>query len=238
MYTQDVLHMYSSNPGTGRIMAEANLATLQLNEDPDGFGESSAENESELVPEDKPQIKSEPIAIKTFATGGTVKIVLAGKSGAGKTTLIRTLFDMKDDTEEDSAKVVSAGHLTTEYSKTTFTRHGVTIEVTDTIGLVEEKDQRKQELIKLAEFTGGRADILVYCLSVDPAVKFRYSNPGIMQSLQETFGKSIWRQCIVALTFSNNAWDRINKKKKGSKKDVIISNYKQHIATRICCSVY
>lgn len=62
------------------------------------------------------------------ATGKNVSIVLVGKSGAGKTTLMKTLKMM----------MTQKYHLTTS----------LPLEIIDTIGLVEEKEERKRELKK------------------------------------------------------------------------------------------
>jgi GTPase SAR1 family protein len=198
-------------------------------EDPEGFCMSPPENENDDDSDDsRPVPKGEPqIPLADSSSISKVSIVLAGKSGAGKTTLMKTLFDV----EKDDTKILSADHLTTEHSTSTFSRHGITIEVTDTIGLVEREEERRRELRRLAEHTEGKADVMVYCLSVDPAVKFNYANPGIMRSLQALFGRRIWTQCIVALTFSNAAWDRVKKLMKKKKKNdgEIISTYKKHL---------
>jgi GTPase SAR1 family protein len=219
-YTQHVIARKTS----GTEIVELAMAE---GEDPEGFCMSPPENENDDDSDDsRPVPKGEPqIPLADSSSISKVSIVLAGKSGAGKTTLMKTLFDV----EKDDTKILSADHLTTEHSTSTFSRHGITIEVTDTIGLVEREEERRRELRRLAEHTEGKADVMVYCLSVDPAVKFNYANPGIMRSLQALFGRNIWNRCIIALTFSNNAWDRSKKLMKNKKNDEVVFTYKKHL---------
>lgn len=40
---------------------------------------------------------------------------------------------------------------------------------------------------------------------------FEDGNPVIMRELQDSFGKDLWKQCIVIFTYSNLAWDRMTK---------------------------
>ena len=42
-------------------------------------------------------------------------------------------------------------------------------------------------------------------MPVAPSAKFEDCNPQIMKSLQSTFGKGIWKNCIIAFTFANHA---------------------------------
>ena len=126
-----------------------------------------------------------------------VKIVLAGKSGSGKTTLARNILGFKKKLE------FSASSLTQEYDTQETTKNDITVKVTDTIGLGQQKGGRRKELKRLCKHTKGEADILVYCIPVDPSSKFDCTNPAIMKSIQDAYGKEIWKHCIIVFTFSN-----------------------------------
>ena len=85
-----------------------------------------------------------------------------------------------------------------------FTRNEATIHITDTPGLTgTNKDSEK--LRKCSEYTESKADLLLYCLPVGPGHKFHDTNPEIMKSLTESFGKGIWDHCVLVLTMSNRA---------------------------------
>lgn len=137
-----------------------------------------------------------------------VNIVFVGKSGAGKSVLRNNILDIKGRVE------ISSGHITDHYSTKQVEKNGVIISITDTIGLQGGKAKCITILKKLAKYMKGRgnADLLVYCIPVDPSSKFDDAQPAIMESLNKAFGKDIWRHCIVVFTLSNLVLDRIRKR--------------------------
>ena len=155
------------------------------------------------------------------ATKKEVKIVLAGKSGAGKTTLARNILGFEEKLE------FSAGPLTQECDTQEATKNDITVRVTDTIGLGQQEGGRRKELKKLFRHTKGEADLLVYCIPVDPSSKFDCTNPAIMKSIQDAYGKDIWKHCIIVFTFSNITVYRFLEKMRD--RDQAFSSYKNHL---------
>lgn len=138
-----------------------------------------------------------------------VHLVLTGKSGAGKSTLARNILDIEDSEENNP---VSAGPITDKCQTHIGSKNGVTIKITDTVGLNQSKATRKERLKEMSVHTEGKADVLVYCLSVELSSKFEYANPEIIKSIHSAYGKDIWKHCVVALTFSNSAWNNLSRK--------------------------
>jgi hypothetical protein len=147
-----------------------------------------------------------------------VNIVIAGRPGAGKSTLASNILGRK------VKRKFSATSSTTECETEEETRHGVTVRVTDTVGLGDRKEKRKKELKKLHQHTRGHADLLVYCVPVNPGSRFDFGNPAIMKSLQSAYGKEIWKHCVVVFTFSNMLLNQLE----GSK-DEVEATYKSHL---------
>lgn len=114
-----------------------------------------------------------------------VHIVLAGKSGAGKTTFLRNVFGFKERLE------TSPDHITTRCFTYHTTKNNIAIKITDTVGL----HGNRKELKELYKHTKGKADILVFCIPVDPSSKFDYANPDIMKSLQD----ALWQGYMEAV---------------------------------------
>ena len=125
-------------------------------------------------------------------------IVLTGKSGAGKSSLMQILMEGKA-TQKHSAEPVTDKFIAEE-----FTKNGVTIRIIDTPGLMGTKEDSK-ELKMCSVYTEGKADLLLYCIPVGAGHKFHEANPEIMLSLTEGFGKKIWDHCVLVLTMSNLA---------------------------------
>ena len=157
----------------------------------------------------------------TAAEQKEVNIVLAGKSGAGKSTLALNILHFRRE------EGLCVGHGTKKCEAQENTVNGITIRVTDTVGLGDKKRQRKKELKKMSQYTKGRADLLVYCISVYPSSKFEDGNPSIMKSLQDAYGRAIWKQCFVVFTFSNATWDWL--KKNTVDEDEAIAKYKKYL---------
>ena len=148
-----------------------------------------------------------------------VNIVFVGKSGAGKSVLKNNILEIEEDLQ------ICAGHITDDYSTEKVEKHGVTITITDTVGLEGGKEQCKRSLEKMSRHVNkhGTVDLLMYCLPVDPSSKFN-DQLVIMESLHEAFGEDI---CIIVFTFSNLILDRIRKKKGVSSEATAL--YEDHI---------
>jgi predicted GTPase len=132
-----------------------------------------------------------------------VNIVLVGKYGSGKSTLARNILGLPRVVE------LSASHITKKCDTQEATRNGITMKVTDTVGL--ENRTQKKELRELYKHTKGEADLIIYCLPVNPAAKFVDGNPAIMKSLKNAYGNDIWKQCLLVFTFSNMTMEMLKK---------------------------
>lgn len=119
-------------------------------------------------------------------------IVLAGRSGAGKTTLMKKLLGKYDETASNPLAD------TTTLKKETIKRNGVNIHVIDTIGLMKIKTR---ELKRISADITKNADLLVYCIALNPGKRF--DDAPIIKCLTQAFTERIWRHCILVFTMSN-----------------------------------
>lgn len=145
-----------------------------------------------------------------------IKVVVAGKSGAGKSALINTLLHAEREDgegEEEIQEIALTPDSTTdrlENKQIRQKRDNVTICMVDTPGFKNDRKTKKKQLKELSKFTdGGKADLLIYCIPVAPGMKFDDANPTIMKALQDVLGREVWQHCIVVFTFSNLAWEHI-----------------------------
>ena len=152
-----------------------------------------------------------------------VHVVLVGISGAGKSTLVKNTFGFEIDTK------ISVNSKTKNLKTYKTTKNDVTINIIDTVGF--STGDKKQQLKELSQYA-KEADLVIYCLPVGPGSRFELANPSIMRSLQDAFGKDIWKHCMVALTFSNLAWDGISRDNNGDKKSTI-REYKDYITAYV-----
>ena len=205
------------------------MAEGGIDEDSVPFLAAKAELDS-IVEEEMEEKDGIPLPMKEMTQGDhspvddtstkEVSIVLVGKSGAGKSTLGRNILDFKKELE------LCASHITKECQTQQATMNGVTMKVTDTVGL-EDRKQRKKSLRELCRHTQGKADLVIYCLPVNPASKFNDGNPAIMRSLQNAYGKDVWKQCLLVFTFSNITIERLRKNIRDENE--VIAKYKNFL---------
>lgn len=158
-----------------------------------------------------------------------IKVVIAGKSGAGKSALINNLLGKKE------AVTKLCPNSTTDKLEEFRGRQGdVTICMVDTEGLKEDRKKKKKQLKELSDFTGGNADILIYCIPIAPGLRFFDANPPIMKVLQDVFGREIWDHCIVVFTFSNLAWEHILAEG-NQEEEAVVHSYKEYIKSYAEC---
>ena len=142
------------------------------------------------------------MAASSVSEQETVSVVCVGKHGAGENSLVETLVPPSEG--DNSSK------------------NGRCFEFAP-IELGEVRQRNKDILERI-----GKVDILVYCLSIDPDLKFKSANPSMIRSLQEVFGKDIWKQCILAFTSSNAVWNKILKRNNYSRSKAFLW-YRKHL---------
>ena len=168
--------------------------------------ETRVSGASGSVDDDKGSV-SAPEEFALLKVKKEANIVFVGKSGAGKSVLKDNILDIKQ------GLVLSSGHITNSYATETVEKHGVAINIIDTVGLQGGRSRCRASLKKMAKYIKGQGnvDLLVYCISVSPSSKFEEAEPAIIESLHDAFGRDIWKKCIIVFTFSNLILDRIRK---------------------------
>ena len=152
-----------------------------------------------------------------MATDYSYTVLLAGRTGAGKSTLARNILG-------EGFHEISASQTARVLRNTTY---GRTIQVIDTIGLEDEKHTPKNKKV-VKHLHSHKVDRFLYCLPVAPMDEFQRFNPCIMLFLQDELGKEIWENCTIILTFSNLAWNRYLKNHKGDTYKAT-AEYKAHL---------
>ena len=155
--------------------------------------------------------------------GTDVTIVFVGQSGAGKSTLINGLLNDPKQERPSSRSVTTRNRVQRMRAQ----EHGVTLEIYDTVGLEGDPEENQKLLQDLSKSTGNRADLVVFCIPVQPGARFNICTPGIMDALLKAYGKEVWKHCIFAFTFSNNAWRHFEEETKTSIE--VIKKYKDYI---------
>ena len=138
------------------------------------------------------------------SNGRPLVLVLLGKSGVGKSTLINNFLDLKKEERcetGDGASTTSLEVVTKEKVK-----EDIIVQAIDTPGLegVGKISSRKvvKDVAKEPTANNG-VDVVLYCISIHPASHIDSSDVKIIDLLTSTFGSEIWRHTILCLTFAN-----------------------------------
>ena len=126
-------------------------------------------------------------------------VITAGIPGSGKSTLIRNLLQLRGGSTPQAA-----GFTPSSVTRTNEVYRGeirgrnvqvieVKLPVSDEKGLATE----------LKSTTGGRVDVLLYCVSISPNTKVEGGDEKIIQALTMSFGRGVWDRAILVLTFAN-----------------------------------
>ena len=92
---------------------------------------------------------------------------------------------------------------TTEVKTYTNTVNGVEVRIIDTPGLAASDVNEARIIAKLQAESGGKADMLLYCISLLPNSKIDEQDANVIKTLKVAFGPDIWGHAILVLTFAN-----------------------------------
>jgi energy-coupling factor transporter ATP-binding protein EcfA2 len=130
-----------------------------------------------------------------------ITLVTAGRSGAGKSTLIGNMLQLKDDAAPKSQHHSTS--TTTEVKLYQKSVNGREVRIIDTPGLATTDVSEAKIIAELQDRSGGKADMLLYCISILPDSKIDEQDEKIIKTLKMAFGHDIWRHAILVLTFAN-----------------------------------
>ena len=132
-------------------------------------------------------------------------LVTAGRAGIGKSTLTRNMLRLTD--KEVPLCQHSPSSVTKEVKVYTSLREEVMVRIVDAPGLTESDVSDSKTLAGLQEKTGGKCDILLYCVSLLPDSKIDKKDEKIINKLTHVFGEDMWEHTILVLTFANAVKD-------------------------------
>ena len=130
-----------------------------------------------------------------------ITLVTVGRSGVGKSTLIRNMLNLKGT---DAPKCEHGPSSATMHVKIHASRvGGVQVRIIDTPGLAAMDVNEPNSMADLQLGSGGKADMLLYCINLLPNSKIDEHDKAIVRKLTLVFGKNIWKHTILVFTFAN-----------------------------------
>ena len=139
-------------------------------------------------------------AAATVGNNPSLRIVVVGGTGVGKTTLVKSLFENDVQSHAVVERTVEVDPHKFEIDSPS--GHPIEVTVTDTPALVRvgSKANRKQYKKEVSPSI-AEADIILYCLRMDDCV--RESDAEMIRFFLKEFGARMWAKVVIVLTFAN-----------------------------------
>ena len=131
-----------------------------------------------------------------------VKILALGETGVGKTALVKSLFDLKNN----QLRLKGGVESDTEFMKTyQYNINEVTLLYTDSPGFFDTRGtaKAKKNMIQIIEhIKENEIDIILWVARIGDLVTEKHYN--LLCKLTKLFGSNVWKKTVVVLTHSND----------------------------------
>ena len=132
---------------------------------------------------------------------GKFSILVTGKSGVGKSRLVNALVGKKV-ASEGPAKTPCTANMNS-YRKQI---NGIEVVVWDSPGLQDGACDEEKYLEAMEKQLCEGLDVMIYCIKMDDK-RFLKPDENAIHALTRKFGKELWKNAVIALTFANNVKD-------------------------------
>ena len=137
--------------------------------------------------------------------GREVVVVVAGKSGTGKSKLINNLLVL-DQSESAPVSRIQPTSVTKDVDEYRRKVNEIPILAIDTPGLHARRHREEEEariVASLCQLTNGEADILIYCINLKQRLDL--IDEMNIKTLNKAFGQNIWKNAIIVFTHADAA---------------------------------
>ena len=178
-----------------------------------------AENTNPLTPQQLKQIQEElkEIVKSLNERGGTISLMVAGKTGTGKSTLINSLLGL--DHDNGGAREGDDGTSVT-YSVSSYRarKNGVMIELWDTPGFEDIQYHSSADILKeMSVKTEGKLDLLIFCIKYVVGGRVDNGHKRIIREITQAFTSRIWQNAVFVMTMVNTMLPSVSKQQHTTK---------------------
>jgi len=156
----------------------------------------------------------------------SLNVLITGKTGAGKSTLVNSLIGRivapeGDDFEPKTCEVKEYVHEDSD--------NGLKITVWDSPGLQDgtgKDDEYLQDMVKKCK----QIHLLLYCISLKEERSDLVREESAISKFTNAFGKDIWRNCVFVLTYGNMMQSRLETQTNNDNPSAADQQFKRRIS--------
>ena len=142
-------------------------------------------------------------------TPDSISILLAGKTGVGKSALVNSLIGKK--VAKEGAGAWSCTTKVKPHKKVVeYDGKCIDIILWDSPGYEDEEEEERREDAYFNKIKGVEVDILLFCIPLSEK-RWRKQDEKSMKAIHKAFGPSIWKKAMFALTQANMIEDSSGK---------------------------
>ena len=162
---------------------------------------------------------------ESLESGRDIVLVVAGKSGTGKSTFINNFLTLDGDNAAENR--LHPTSVTNDVRRYDGEVNGIPIRAIDMPGLHARKHTDHEEariMAELARLTQRKADVLIYCVSLTQRLDM--VDDKNIQTLNMAFGKEIWKNAIFVFTHADSV---LEDEKNMGEFDRLVENFRNEV---------
>ena len=128
-----------------------------------------------------------------------LRLLVCGLGGVGKSTLVNSLLQLKDEKSAGEGK--QEGAIVSKYERTT--ERGIKVCIFDTPGFGDLDVSNEEIVAMMKKKTEGQLDLLIYCISLGAPARVQRADIDALRILTRAYTNEIWKKAIIVLTFAN-----------------------------------